>query len=154
MRTANPNSRAVASEISGGAPPYQYSPRKDPDLLIRRSVYVAHLDFSPSPALLYFTKIHRISLANNKRFTCLLSKHALNQNSPPGDWTGCQAHALRTWPNTTCCDGQCQGPQAAPPKGLPTYRAWTMQPFMLTWYERDTRGLSHHSSAEAEAAGR
>jgi hypothetical protein len=33
VRTANPDSRPVASEISPGAPPYQYSQRKDPDEL-------------------------------------------------------------------------------------------------------------------------
>jgi hypothetical protein len=31
VRSANPASRPVASEISRCAPPYQYSPRKDPD---------------------------------------------------------------------------------------------------------------------------
>jgi hypothetical protein len=35
VRTANPDFRAVASEVSRGAPPYQYSPRKDPEFLNR-----------------------------------------------------------------------------------------------------------------------
>ena len=43
VRTANPNSRSVASEVSGGAPPYQYSSKKDPDVLNRRSMTLAVL---------------------------------------------------------------------------------------------------------------
>jgi hypothetical protein len=42
-RTANPDSQPVASEVSRGAPPYQYSSRKDPDRLIFRVFASIHL---------------------------------------------------------------------------------------------------------------
>jgi hypothetical protein len=66
-----------------------------------------------------------VLLASTERHRCATG-HLLttikapprNRNSPPEDWAGCRAQALRAWPDATCCDGQCQGPQGAPPKGV------------------------------------
>jgi hypothetical protein len=151
LRTANPESRAVASEISRGAPPYQYSPRKDPDMLNVRSTYVS--DFTPIPG-----NFICVLLSATERYHCATERLSATIRAPPRIETArlrtgrAVGHTVRPWPDATCCDGQCQGPQDAPSRKWPRSRAWAMQPFMLTWYEHDTRGGSvpdHRTSRRA-----
>jgi hypothetical protein len=116
VRTANPVPGPVASELSRCAPPYQYSPRKDPDLLSIRSIYVQNFTSISGDlicVLLTHTECHRSTPGH---LLATIKAPPPNQNSPPEDWAGCRAQALRAWPDATCCDGQCQGPQDEPSK--------------------------------------
>ena len=118
------------------APPYQYSRRKDPDVLNIKSTYVSELTsvsdqfICALPIFTDVTPFHLLILSTThvvaaQQAHLHRSKRRL-RNSPPEDWAGCRAQALRAWPDATCCDGQCQGPQDAPSKTWPRYRAWTM----------------------------
>ena len=81
--TANPESRPVASEISGGAPPYQYSPRKDPDDLPFPLIDVFRGEETSSKRGSEFSLVYGSTLWYLERCACAPPARAhLQQNSP------------------------------------------------------------------------
>ena len=75
------------------APPYQYSPRKDPDVLNVKSIYVS--DFTSVSGdficvLLTSTEHHRCATGH---LLATIKAPPRNRNSPPEDWAGCRAHS-------------------------------------------------------------
>jgi hypothetical protein len=93
VRRTNPESRPVASEISRGTPPYQYSRRKDPDVLSIESTYVSKFTSVSGQficVLPIFTERHCCATG---RLLAAIKATPPNRNSPPEDRAGCRAHS-------------------------------------------------------------
>ena len=93
VRTANPESRAVASEISRG-PPVSVFAKEGPrsverkvDLRLRYSTSVSDHFIC---ALLAFAEHRRCA---TKHLLAPIKAPPPNQNSPPEDWASCRAHS-------------------------------------------------------------
>ena len=82
VRTANPDPRPVASEISRGAPPYQYFAKEGPRCVERKVNLRFRPHFSIRRLHRRVTDIYRASLLRNRTLTCT-DQHAAAESKQP-----------------------------------------------------------------------
>ena len=127
VRTANPDSRAVAREISRGAPPYPFRARKDPDFSGLAKTALGRREFC-SPSRLGEIRFETrcspgVDQSTNGRSSAnrasrsplsptVAPPHAPSQQNARHRFPGGRSeHALRALASSTSCGGRCQGQQ-------------------------------------------
>jgi hypothetical protein len=110
LRTRN---RALSLVKYRAAPPYRYSPRKDPDVLNRKPIALAGWTSISAPFHLLLLSIPCV-VAEQQDTYLQQSKRCLRIETARLRTGRAVGNTVRAWPDATCCDGQCQWPQDAP----------------------------------------
>jgi hypothetical protein len=113
-RTANPESRPVASEISGRGPAVPVFAKEGPRSVEHRFGVSSKLHFDISVDFTCVLLALQSVIVEQRDAYLHQPKRPLRSKTARLRTGRAVWHTLQAWPDATSCDGQCQGPQDAP----------------------------------------